>query len=242
MMPEMTEAAQAALYKAERDQARQDLVRERHRRKLAESAAAKRDTVRAEDREAAGWVRAHGGLEKVRDEWSCRGNLAPAPKVLAADGEPIEKGETLYVACTGHGITVAETYQDDTVLDTESDEWEASELTHVKPVLASDGEPLEVGQTVYHIADGKEYRVSELLKDGGAMVEAQGRPTGRCRADYLTHERPDSWERLEEDCTRDARDYCEEHGIRPEWPKHSGKAKCADLVRRARALSERGKR
>ena len=174
----------------------------------------------------------------------------PAPKVLDADGEPIEKGETLYVACTGHGITVAETYQDDTVLDAESDQWEASELTHVKPILASDGEPLKVGQTVYHIADGKEYRVSELLKDGGAMVEAQGRPTGRCRADYLTHQRPDSWERLEEDANalaeaetngrgiyNVANDYCNARGLGDGtvWVLMA-----QDLVRRCRALAERG--
>lgn len=31
----------------------------------------------------------------------------------------------------------------------------------------------------------------------------------------------------------------EERGIKPEYPKHSGKAKCEDLVRRCRALAER---
>lgn len=47
----------AARYRAERDQARQELERERHRRKLAE---------RAEDHEAAAWVREHGGIEALR--------------------------------------------------------------------------------------------------------------------------------------------------------------------------------
>lgn len=61
------EQLSAAKYRAERDQARQELERERRRRKLAESAAAKRDTVRAEDHEAAEWVREHGGLAHVMD-------------------------------------------------------------------------------------------------------------------------------------------------------------------------------
>ena len=59
--------ARCARYKAERDCARQDLVRERHLRKLAESAAAKRDTVRAEDSEAAEWVRGRGGLDAAME-------------------------------------------------------------------------------------------------------------------------------------------------------------------------------
>ena len=57
------------------------------------------------------------------------------------------------------------------------------------PVLAADGEPLEVGQTVYHIADGKEYTVEELF-EAGAMVTPDGITGGRCRAEYLTHHRP----------------------------------------------------
>lgn len=55
----------AARFRAERDQARQELERERRRRKLAESAAAELETVRAENDEAAEWVRDHGGLAHV---------------------------------------------------------------------------------------------------------------------------------------------------------------------------------
>ena len=67
--------------------------------------------------------------------------------------------------------------------------YEYGEPVGPAPVLAADGEPLEAGQTVYHIADGKEYTVKELLKDG-AMVTPDGITGGRCRAEYLTHERP----------------------------------------------------
>lgn len=59
--------------------------------------------------------------------------------------------------------------------------------------------------------------------------------------DQLTHTKSeiDSWERIEEDVMVDAKDYCESRGISSEYPKHSGKAKCEDIVRRCRALAGR---
>ena len=67
--------------------------------------------------------------------------------------------------------------------------YEYGEPVAPAPVLAADGVPLEVGQTVYHIADGKEYTVEKLFEDG-AMVTPDGITGGRCRAEYLTHQRP----------------------------------------------------
>ena len=62
-------------------------------------------------------------------------------------------------------------------------------VDEMRRVLGADGEPLEAGQTVYHIADGKEYTVEKLFEDG-AMVTPDGITGGRCRAEYLTHHRP----------------------------------------------------
>lgn len=56
-------------------------------------------------------------------------------------------------------------------------------------VLASDGEPLEVGQAVWHVATGREYIVRSCT-NGGAHLSRDGRPAGYCRAEYLTHQRP----------------------------------------------------
>ena len=171
--------------------------------------------------------------------------------VLDAKGVPVREGETVYANgnARGNGSAWRVLRIDPGISHPLCCEREDGEpggardlkpewVTHRAPALAADGKPLEVGQTVYHIADGKEYRVSELLKDGGAMVESQGRPTGRCRADYLTHERHDSWERIEEDARLKPSEYADRYRIgRIGFEAEDMRV---DLVRRCRALAERG--
>lgn len=112
--------------------------------------------------------------------------------------------------------------------------------------LAADGEPLEVGQTVWH-EDGTELRVVRFLReeDGETLVEVErvSGPTdwGECRSLSLTHERTatDTWERLEDDATKPPYAYCVEHGLDDDsFPTNEKFAR--DLVRRAKALAERG--
>ena len=89
---------------------------------------------------------------------------------------------------------------------------------------------------MYHIADGKEYTVEKLFKDG-AMVTPDGITGGRCRAEYLTHERPDSWERLEEHKDLSPFDYCKKVGHKLDTFEDAERFKSRDLVRRAKALA-----
>ena len=56
-----------------------------------------------------------------------------------------------------------------------------------------------------------------------------------CPASYITHERPDSWERLEEDAGCTATKYNERRGTIFTTKQQVAR----DLVRRARALAER---
>ena len=66
----------------------------------------------------------------------------------------------------------------------------------------------------------------------------------RCDPSLLTHERPDSWERLEEDAEKSACKYFDQSdgcGSCPHYPSECGIDKTRDLVRRAKALAERGK-
>ena len=171
-----------------------------------------------------------------------------APKVLDADGNRIEPAMDVWWICEGderglhaerlrveaiglNGLVECSPYNGGT--------WvylEPYELYVNKPVLAADGEPLEVGQTVYHIADGKEYTVEELFEDG-AMVTPDGITGGRCRADYLTHERPDSFSLIEQDAELTPYDYAMKYG-KPDGVSN-GKFQRVDLVRRARALAEK---
>ena len=182
----------------------------------------------------------------------------PVPKVLDAEGVEIREGDTVYLLpgdwcdefpCLGyHGgeeLEVFSLHADHVVggigcRDTRRPKGtcypQPSQLTHRAPVLAADGEPLEVGQTVYHIADGKEYTVEELFKDC-AMVTPDGITGGRCRAEYLTHERPDSWERLEEHKDLSPFDYCKKVGHKLDTFEDAERFKSRDLVRRAKALA-----
>ena len=62
----------AARYRAERDQAREELDRAGRRIRGLESALQEDRCTRAEDREAGEWVRGHGGLDAVEKQWGLR--------------------------------------------------------------------------------------------------------------------------------------------------------------------------
>ena len=105
-------------------------------------------------------------------------------------------------------------------------------------VLAADGEPLEVGQTVY----AKNYGyvkctvlAIEWVVDGYLVeVENEGGHKFRQTPDEFTHEQPDTWERLEEEARQLDIDL---NDTTDDYPRMSF---CRDLVRRCRALAERG--
>lgn len=63
----------------------------------------------------------------------------------------------------------------------------------------------------------------------------------RDAAKDLTHARPDSWERLEEDAGEDPFRYCKTVGKRLDTFDNAEVFKSADIVRRAKKLAEVGK-
>ena len=290
--------------------------------------------VTREDTEAIAWVREHGGLDEVREEWKRRCNLkrmcekekakverqqrhiefaqrkcherleriAALSKTVAEmrprlmpegmewprfeDGEPVRIGDEFEASCGIRGAVDAvivygdgfelgsdgykyeydygervkrpakvldadgvDTSVGDTVYDVDTGEkmWvcalpeqgayqcvklrlangmfktlDPCRFTHRAPVLAADGRPLREGETVYHVADGRACVVREVREDGVVVEPVDGRPRGRCRADYLTHERPDSYDALWEDIENCAVGY-------------------EGFMRRVKALAERGK-
>lgn len=74
----------------------------------------------------------------------------------------------------------------------------------------ADGEPICIGDAVWDVDDGMEFTVKSitLYAGGAARVNAV---TYGCDAhsspDFLTHKRPDSWEKLEEDATQQSCEY-----------------------------------
>ena len=194
----------------------------------------------------------------------------PAPEALDACGMPISRGMDVWWICEGDGRGVhAERLRvmrvfDDGTLDLKpygpgtSLQLESTEVYVEKPVPAFDGRPLRVGDTVYNVESGTKYEVCEV-KLPRVTVEylAAGIPAHSSIVPYLlTHERPDSWERLEEDADKSPCEYYEIDASTPckdcpaymkESPDGDKPIGCRyeqkrDLVRRARALADRSEK
>lgn len=168
----------------------------------------------------------------------------PAPKVLDADGVKICEKCDVWWICEGDERGVhAERLRIETICPNGLIEcspynggtWvylEPSELYVNKPVPASDGRPLREGETVYLTDSPTAFVVDDIMtrEDGATVVHLNG---GAWHLPQdLTHELPDSWERLEEDADRTANLF--------DAFDSDASADIRDLVRRARALAERG--
>ena len=95
-------------------------------------------------------------------------------------------------------------------------------------VLDADGVEIKVGDTVWIMPEcietpGEPYRVKGINKYGEVLLDFHFERSTGMKGEYLTHTRPDSWERLEEDA-----EFNDETGI------VEGNL---DLVRRAKALA-----
>lgn len=85
-------------------------------------------------------------------------------------------------------------------------------------VIGADGKPIKVGDTVWGVEGGREFTVTKVYTDvlpGSAIccAEVKG-DIGHYhrRVDTLTHEQPDSLERIFDDLTMSPWDYCNSHG------------------------------
>lgn len=120
---------------------------------------------------------------------------------------------------------------------------------HVQSVLDADGVEIKVGDTVWFKGNPRPYVVVEV-KDGSVRLHSKTYCSEESATtvwtDILTHTRPDSWERLEEDAAKEPCDYfgveCDDDKGCGGCPHlHEGRD-CAidlqaDLIRRAKALA-----
>ena len=174
----------------------------------------------------------------------------PAPKVLDADGEEIRVGDTVRSTRDTESGTVVYAYPpgDDGQPSVKVGAlwYHASDLTHRAPVLAADGKPLRDGETAYRLDGGSMVQI-DMVFDADCVVCLKpdtGDELGHFEARELTHERPDSWERLEKDiddgpCVYFGRKSCVDCPGNGRNGCEGQKAKARDLVRRAKALAER---
>lgn len=164
----------------------------------------------------------------------------PAPKVLDADGVEIRVGDVLYSIETGDSVTVDSIEPGNPWFSTtDGTLHHCAKFTHRAPVLAADGKPLREGETVWHKQTGRATTVKgfdRMLGEPCAVVDFAGIEQ-RVSGTLLTHERPDSWERLEEDADKNPFDYCKDVGHRLDTCENSEAYKARDLVRRAKKLA-----
>ena len=222
------------------------------------------EPVRFEDE----WCLRTGGTTKVGQvvlatDWSFALNASwyepgervkrPAPKVLDADGVEIELGDDLYSVEGSLKFHVSHVDRINGKIATDAmfslDKWaDPAMYTHRAPVLAADGRPLREGETVWKRTNGKRLTVMHLVTSVVGLVgcsdgtEAFGTPVifNYCPSE-LTHERPDSWERLEEDAKAEPGEYCVTYELSAAYMGGEAEeyAKAEDLVRRAMALAGR---
>lgn len=113
----------------------------------------------------------------------------------------------------------------------------------VQSVLDADGVEIKVGDTVWHCIGIYDELVVEEIDDESGWVRTRS-ANGACLSVYnthLTHARPDSWERLEEDAESIRQIIaCNFGDFSPSDFKQSGDSlqdRVSDLVRRAKALA-----
>ena len=132
----------------------------------------------------------------------------PAPKVLDADGAEIRVGDEVFVIETGkaHHVTaidpIGKRFKSMEQMGDDATWLDPMCFTHRAPVLAADGKPLRVGETVWH-KSGFAHGVVESVDAGSLMHTTRYRDKSggefRDAAKDLTHERPapkDDWKSL----------------------------------------------
>lgn len=180
----------------------------------------------------------------------------PAPEVLDADGVPIKVDDTVWHEDGSelHVIGFGGAQDGETMLvveyvagPTKWGEVRCLSVTHTRPapkVLDADGVEIHVGDTVYGV--GRSQHSFDVIDPhhidpevGEAFsVRCYDRDEGEechCRPELLTHDLPDSWERLESDAALSPADYVEKRGLRTDL--YAYQEMPIDLVRRAKALA-----
>ncbi len=170
------------------------------------------------------------------------------------DGEPVMVGDEVKAdPIFGGGTCVARAieFMDFTYIvknyisePIAQDRFEARVKRPAPKVLDADGVEIKLGDTVWHCIGIYDELVVEEIDDESGWVRTRS-ANGACLSVYnthLTHTRPDSWERLEEDASKDACVYFGGTGHFDCSECSSGGVNCfrrmkLDIVRRAKALA-----
>lgn len=129
--------------------------------------------------------------------------------VLNADGVEIKVGDRIYSIETGHSYTVRSINGSGTIefKDFNDKGWSPKYFTHMQPAIDADGVRIREGDTVWIIpaltdTPDEPHEVIGINRWGEVLLEFHTEGSTGLKGEYLTHARPDSWERLEEDAVK----------------------------------------
>lgn len=119
---------------------------------------------------------------------------------------------------SGHISKLKALEEENAELRAKLEAWIQSDDSYMKLPLDADGEPIRVGDVLY--SSGNECRVVSITVKANEVCVAVYADDGTffpwINPKYLSRkkpERPDSWEKLEEDANLCCRDYCEKHRL-----------------------------
>ena len=127
-----------------------------------------------------------------------------------------------------------------------------SDDSYMKLPLDADGEPIRLGDTVWYTGIDVDIEKDCPMKVNGfvrvpftleTFIETLECPRKAIATESLTHKRPespDSWEKLEEDASVGAQDYCANRlgvDIRKTLTSDDDRAFAEDIIRRAKKLA-----
>lgn len=164
----------------------------------------------------------------------------PAPNVLDADGVEIRVGDVLYSIELGDSVTVGNIEPGNPwFAETDGALQHCDKFTHQRPVLDADGVPIREGDTLWRVTGEGPFTATEYKKPWMRAKSEDGHEVGYW-PDDLTHEQPDTWERLEADAELSPADYISKYGRKTKLYEYEEVPR--DLVRRCRALVEKENR
>ena len=256
MCDEMDWKAEAMRFRAERDQARQEYERFEAQRDQArqELYRARQDlkNARVELCSALG-IDPDTGWSDAMSEMGRRLMPEGMEWPRYEDGEPVKFGDAFrdHQGNTRSVLTVKIWQEGGFEIGTGQGtyDWHSASERVKRPapkVLDADGVEIRVGDTVWCEACGGPLTVESIDQDGTVLTK-NGMMCMQHTGDDLTHERPDSWERLESDATMHPETYCVKRGIDIKDVNGTHlvldevtERMARDLVRRAKALADRG--
>lgn len=210
----------------------------------AQKVSAKRD-------EAADWLEAHGGIDELDKRLMPEGMEWPRFE----DGEKVNVGDYIMHDGSGERVQGIYFYKSSVTLSLTGVDHEKlhtisyADTVKRPEVLAADGLPIKVGETVY--GTGREqdvYTVISTRKEvqGRFSIECTDSAGEECMADpsQLTHTPPDTQKRIDDDATLHPDVYCV-YILHIESSEVGDYSECAeamalDLLRRQRELCAKG--